>query len=46
MKDLIVIIGMILLGCLIFNWIAGDENSLKSAAGNWFERAAETYQEL
>lgn len=46
MKDLIVIIGMILLGCLIFNWIAGDEDSLKDAAGSWFERAAEAYQEL
>lgn len=46
MKDLIVIVGMILLGCLLFDWIAGDENSLKSAAGGWFEKAAEAYQEL
>lgn len=46
MKDLIVIIGTILLGCLLFGWIAGDGDSLKSAAGDWFERAVESYQEL
>ena len=34
MKDLIVIIGTILLGCLLFGWIAGDGDSLKSAAGD------------
>lgn len=46
MKDLIVLVGTILLGCLLFNWIAGDKDSLKSAAGGWFERAAAAYQEL
>ena len=46
MKELIVIIGTILLGCLLFSWIAGDKDSLKSAAGSWFEKAAEAYQEL
>lgn len=46
MKDLIVIIGTILLGCLLFDWIAGDGDSLKSAAGGWFEKAVEAYQEF
>ena len=29
MKDLVIIIGTIVLGCLIFNMIAGDQDSLK-----------------
>ena len=36
MKDLLIIIGTVLLGCLIFAMIAGDEDSLKApAASGW-----------
>ena len=31
MKDLLIIIGTVVLGCLLFAMIAGNENSLKSA---------------
>lgn len=44
MKQLIVIIGTIILGCLIFNMIAGDSpGSLKNVSLNIMERAMEEY---
>ncbi|MGF6375186.1 hypothetical protein M2140_000220 [Clostridiales Family XIII bacterium PM5-7] len=45
MKELIVIVGAIVLGCLIFDMIAGDENSLKAAGKNVMEKTVELYKE-
>ena len=45
MKDLVIIIGTIVLGCLIFNMIAGDQDSLKSAGADFMERTIELYEE-
>ena len=45
MKDLVIIIGTIVLGCLIFNMIAGDQDSLKSAGADVMERTIELYGE-
>ena len=45
MKDLVIIIGTIALGCLIFNMIAGDQDSLKSAGADVMERTIELYEE-
>ncbi|MGC2872261.1 hypothetical protein ACPW7J_06060 [Ihubacter sp. rT4E-8] len=46
MKDLIIIVGTILLACILFSMIAGDKDSLKSASGKWFEKSIERmYQE-
>lgn len=45
MKDLLIIIGTVLLGCLIFAMIAGDEDSLKSAGSRWMEKTIEMYKE-
>ncbi len=45
MKDLIIIIGTILLGCIIFTMIIGDHNSVKSASKNAMEKQIEIYQE-
>lgn len=44
MKDLIVIIGTVLLGCLLFQWIAGEGMSLKTAAGEQMQSMIEQYQ--
>ncbi len=44
MKQLIVIIGTIILGCLIFNMMAGDSpDSLRNVSLNVMERAMEAY---
>lgn len=43
MKELIVIVGTILLGCLIFNMIAGDNNSLKSAGKEVMKDSVSVY---
>lgn len=44
MKQLVVIIGTIILGCLIFNMMAGDSpGSLKNTSLNIMERAMEEY---
>lgn len=44
MKQLIIIIGTIILGCLIFNMMAGDRpESLKNVSLNAMERAMEEY---
>ena len=45
MKDLVISIGTIVLGCLIFNMIAGDQDSLKSAGADVMERTIELYEE-
>lgn len=44
MKNLIIIIGTIILGCLIFNMMAGDSpDSLKNVSLGAIERAMEEY---
>lgn len=44
MKQLIIIIGTIILGCLIFNMMAGDaSDSLKNISLDVMERAMEEY---
>ncbi len=45
MKELVIIIGTVILGCLLFQMIAGDEDSLKSSSTGWMERSIEMYQE-
>ena len=46
MKNLIIIIGTIVLGAVIVNtMILGDENSLKSTAGDIVENGTETISE-
>ena len=45
MKELIVIVGSVMLGCLLFDMIAGEENSLRSAAGTQMEHYVELYGE-
>lgn len=45
MKDLLIIIGTILLGCLLFSMIAGDKDSLKTAGGTMLEQTIEMYEE-
>lgn len=46
MKELIVIIGTVILGIILFSMIAGDENSLKSASAEKMEQLLNTYQEI
>ncbi|MDY6037458.1 MAG: hypothetical protein SPI74_00440 [Eubacterium sp.] len=36
MKDLIVIMGTVVLGCYIFELMVGDGNSLKSSSEHYF----------
>ena len=44
MKQLVVIIGTIILGCLIFNMMAGDSpDSLRNVSLDVMERAMEVY---
>ena len=44
MKQMIIIIGTIILGCLIFNMMAGDaSDSLKNISLDVMERAMEEY---
>lgn len=45
MKDLIIIVGTILLGCLLFQMIAGEENSLRKACADKMEQSIRLYQE-
>lgn len=45
MKELVIIIGTIVLGCLIFNMIAGDEGSLRSAGSQVMEKTIKMYEE-
>ncbi|MBR3756211.1 MAG: hypothetical protein IKK48_03785 [Firmicutes bacterium] len=44
MKELIVIIGSVLLGCVLFDMIAGDNGSLKAAAGTQMEQMLQWYR--
>ena len=44
MKELIVIVGMLILGTIIFNMIAGDENSLRAAAVLKLTEIRNTYE--
>ena len=44
MKELVVIIGSILLACLIFDMIAGDGLSLKNAAGEQMKTMLQWYR--
>lgn len=45
MKDLLIIIGTVVLGCLLFAMIAGNERSLKSAGRAVMEKSIEMYEE-
>lgn len=45
MKELVIIIGTIILGCIIFSMIASDDNSLKSAAKGVMQESISTYME-
>ena len=45
MKELIVIVGTILLGCIIFTMIAGEENSLKEISSKKIEQMMDYYEE-
>lgn len=45
MKELIVIIGSVLLGCLLFDMIAGEQESLKAATAIQMEQMMEWYGE-
>ncbi|MGN1334352.1 MAG: hypothetical protein ACI4U1_04470 [Anaerovoracaceae bacterium] len=46
MKQLIIIIGTIILGCMIFNMMTGDSpDSLKNVSLKAMERAMEEYGE-
>ena len=46
MKDLIIIVGTVVLGCLICSMICGDHHSLRQAAGKTMEKNLRTYQEM
>lgn len=46
MKELIIIIGTIILGIILFSMIAGDENSLKSTSAEKMEQLLNMYQEI
>ena len=37
MKELIIVVGLTLLGCVLFDWIAGDEESLRTISGQKLE---------
>ena len=45
MKDLLIIVGTMILGVAIFSMIAGDRNSLKSASSKVMEKTIAMYQE-
>lgn len=45
MKDLLIIIGTIFLGCLLFAMIAGDKDSLKAAGSSTLEKTVKQYEE-
>lgn len=45
MKELIVIVGSIFLGCLIFQYIVGEDMSLKTASGEQMTRLLRIYGE-
>ena len=45
MKEIVVIIGTIILGCLIFNMIIGNGDSLKNASKNVMKDSVKVYLE-
>ncbi len=45
MKELIVTVGFILLGCILFDMIAGDDDSLRTVSGRKMETLMEWYRE-
>ncbi len=44
MKNLIIIVGTLFLGCYIFFLIAGPDNSLKAASAGVLEQSIEFYR--
>ena len=46
MKELIVVVGMTVLGCIIFNLIAGDGPSLRTAGIEKMEKISQMYEEM
>lgn len=45
MKDLIILVGSILLGCIIFDLIVGEGLSLKTASAEKMEALLQFYKE-
>ena len=43
MKEIVIIIGTVILGGIIFGMIAGDDESLKTAGADAMEKAIEIY---
>ena len=43
MKNIIIILGCIILGCYIFNLLLNDEGSIKQTQGKLMERQVEGY---
>lgn len=43
MKEIVIIIGTVILGIIIFSMIAGDDDSLRTAGADAMERAIEVY---
>lgn len=43
MKEIVIIIGTVILGVIIFGMIAGDDESLKTAGKDAMEKAIEIY---
>jgi hypothetical protein len=46
LKNLVIIIGTVILGCIIFTMIAGDSHSLKSASKGVMDKTIEHYEEI
>lgn len=46
MKEVVVIIGTVILGVIIFNMIAGDGNSLKNAGRDYMEHVVRIYEDF
>jgi hypothetical protein len=46
MKDLVIIVGTIVLGCIIFTMIAGDGHSLKNAGKGVMQKTIEHYEDM
>ena len=46
MKDLVIIVGTIVLGCIIFTMIAGNGHSLKTAGKNVMQQTIDAYEDM
>lgn len=46
MKELIVIIGTVVLGCMIFTMICGERGSLKEAGEKSWQKVIRSYEEM